>query len=145
MNKMVMVALAASMCLSACGGSDTPATSGAAAPATGAPAAPATSASMAPVGDQIGRIWHVEEAGWIGTWTRRGDSSAFDAVWTNPGQADITDEVVVESMTGKEVVLFRKGVNGRYRAQLSADGTKVEAGTADWFPEGLTWTATIEK
>lgn len=95
--------------------------------------------------DKIGRVWRVQEGSWAGTWTRRENSPIFDAVWTGPGGEQMKDVISTESFSEKEVVLYRQGMKGRYRGKLSADGTKVEDGHADWYPAGLVWTATIKK
>jgi hypothetical protein len=38
----------------------------------------------------IGTRWEVEEGGWRGVWTRRGNSNVFDARWTRAGERPIT-------------------------------------------------------
>ena len=96
-----------------------------------------------PITDQFGKVWHEREAQWTGTWTRKGNSKTFTAEWKEPGGQVVKDELTLESGTSNQVVLLRKGVNGRYRGQLSNDGTKIENGTADWLKGG--WSATIEK
>ena len=92
----------------------------------------------------LGRVWSVFEAGeWIGTWTRRGDTNIIDAVWTNkntPGEW--RDEMTIESVRGDQVVLFRKGMNGRYTGTISADRKSI-SGTASWYQPGQNWTAQI--
>ena len=93
----------------------------------------------------LGKVWYEKEGPWEGTWTRRGDTNVFDAVWKNPQGEEIRDEVTFESVTGRDIVLFRKGTQGRYRGQLSDDGLKVEKGSADWFAPTDSWSATIEK
>ncbi len=93
----------------------------------------------------IGKVWHEKEGPWEGTWSRRGDTNVFDAVWTNPQGEKIEDQVVFESVSDHQIVLFRKGTQGRYRGHLSEDGLKVDSGSADWFSPGDSWSATIEK
>ena len=93
----------------------------------------------------LGKVWHENEGPWNGTWTRRGDGNTFDAVWKNANGHEIRDEITVESLSDNKIVLYRKGTNGRYHGRLSADGTKVENGTADWFSQGASWSAQIEK
>ena len=119
MKSMVVVVFLFALALTACGESD------------------------APVTDQFGRVWHEREAQWTGTWTRKGNSNTFAAEWKEPGGQVAKDELILESGTSNQVVLLRKGLNGRYRGQLSSDGTKIENGTADWLKGG--WSATIEK
>jgi hypothetical protein len=93
----------------------------------------------------LGKVWHEKEGPWEGTWTRRGDTNVFDAVFKNPEGVEIRDEVTFESVTDRQIVLFRKGTQGRYRGRLSDDGLKVDNGTADWFAPEDSWSATIEK
>ena len=38
----------------------------------------------------LGTRWEVEEGGWRGVWTRRGNSNVFDARWTRAGERPIT-------------------------------------------------------
>ena len=96
--------------------------------------------------DRLGRVWNVNDGGWTGTWTRRGSSDRFDAVWRNPSSGqEVRDEIVFESITGNQIVLYRTGMKGRYRGNLSTDRTMVENGTADWYPPGVTWSATITR
>jgi hypothetical protein len=94
---------------------------------------------------QLGRIWHEQEGAWTGEWKRRGTSGVFDANWKGPQNAEIHDEIEFESLTGRDIVLYRRGTMGRYRGRLSDDGTKVEGGTADWFATTDSWAASIEK
>jgi hypothetical protein len=90
----------------------------------------------------LGRVWHEQEGEWKGTWTRRGETDTFDAVWTGPEGGPIVDEILIEPPDCGKIVLFRKGTKGRYRGTLSKDGTRIEKGTADWTPK---WSATIER
>lgn len=40
-----------------------------------------------PAQTSLGGVWHTTEyGGWTGTWTRRGDSLVFDALWVNGSQ-----------------------------------------------------------
>jgi hypothetical protein len=93
----------------------------------------------------LGTVWHEQEGEWMGTWTRRGLSNIFDAVWKNADGREIRDEIVYEFMACQWVVLYRKGANGRYQGHLSADGTRIENGQADWFSPADLWSATIDK
>jgi len=103
------------------------------------PPAPTAAAAAIP-----GSVWTVVEVGeWFGTWTRRGGSNVFDAVWrhrTTPGQW--RDVLTVESIEGNRMVIFRQGMNGRYQATLSAD-RKTLTGTASWYQPGQSWSGQI--
>lgn len=94
--------------------------------------------------DIPGTVWSVVEVGeWFGTWTRRGNTNVFDAVWrhrTQPGEW--RDVLTIESVQGNRIVIFRRGMNGRYQATLSADRTSI-SGTATWYPSGGSWTGQI--
>ena len=96
-------------------------------------------------GIKIDPVWHEKEGPWEGTWSRRGDTNVFDAVWKNPDGVEIKDEVTFESVADHEIVLFRKGTQGRYRGHVSDDGMKIDKGSAEWFAPGDSWSATIEK
>jgi hypothetical protein len=93
----------------------------------------------------LGRVWHEREGDWTGTWTRRGLTDTFDAVWTGPGGQQAADEIRFESLDCGKVILFRKGAKGRYRGQLSKDGSRIENGTADFLSAEHSWSATIDK
>lgn len=93
--------------------------------------------------DRLGRVWNVSDHGWSGVWTRRANTGIFDAVWRDARGTQVQDEVTVESITGAQIVLLRKGLNGRYRGTLSNDHQRIENGTADWVQGS--WTATITR
>lgn len=81
--------------------------------------------------DGSGAVWQVsEDGGWSGTWTQRGDSGVFDAVWHKGGQR-VTGLLTVEIQGRRVRVQSRKQSNGSdvdYQGTLSADGRAV-AGT----------------
>jgi hypothetical protein len=90
-------------------------------------------------------VWHVEEgangrAFYVGTWTRRGRSNVFDAVWRNVDNgAHISDTVrLIEA--GDRIVFHREGNGGDYTGHLSGDGTHMR-GTASWYGPGWFWRA----
>jgi hypothetical protein len=91
-----------------------------------------------------GKVWHEREGSFKGTWTRRGDTNVFDAVWTDDAGHEVKSEVTLESVVGRTVVLFRKDLGGRYTGTLSDDGRLVIEGTVSWSnaPE-VRWTASI--
>jgi hypothetical protein len=74
-----------------------------------------------------------------GTWTRRAGTDVFDAVWNG----SVRDVIEIESVNGNRIVLYRHGNNGRYSGTLSADGSRVTAGTANWYAAGWFWSATV--
>jgi hypothetical protein len=74
-----------------------------------------------------------------GTWTRRNGTDTFDAVWNGV----VHDTVEIESVKGNQIVLYRHGNNGRYFGVLSADGLRINSGTASWYSAGWTWSAVV--
>ncbi len=90
-------------------------------------------------------VWHIEEGvdgrvAWSGTWTRRGRSAVFDALWRNVDNgAEARDKLrVIEDRD--RIVIHRDGNNGEYTGQLSRDGAHME-GTASWYGPGGFWRA----
>ena len=74
-----------------------------------------------------------------GTWTRRAGTDIFDAVWNG----SIRDVIEIESFNGNQIVFYRHGNKGRYTGRLSADGTQVTSGTANWYSAGWFWSAKV--
>ena len=74
-----------------------------------------------------------------GTWTRRAGTDIFDAVWNG----SLRDVIQIEAVNGRRIVFFRQGNKGRYSGTLSADGSRVSAGTASWYAGGWSWSATV--
>jgi hypothetical protein len=64
--------------------------------------APSTAEKARP--DNLGTVWNVTEAGWKGTWRRRGTSNLFDATW---GNNEVT-AVLVVSIQGTDVKVERR-------------------------------------
>jgi hypothetical protein len=97
----------------------------------------------------IGQRWQIREVSasgllFDGVWTRTGPHS-FEAEWRQVGTRDvIRDSIEFESLRGDAVVLYRRGVNGRYFGTLSADGRFV-SGHASWYGAGDSWSGAIEK
>jgi hypothetical protein len=97
----------------------------------------------------MGQRWQVREVSasgllFDGVWTRTGPRS-FAAEWRQVGSRDVIRDVIdVESVNGDAVVLFRRGLNGRYFGTLSLDGRFV-SGHASWYGAGDHWSAAIEK
>lgn len=95
--------------------------------------------------DSLGGAWSEEEPGGSGTWTRRGSSSLFDAVWTLPqgSQASATLEV---ARAGNSIVAVRSQAEGRclYQGALAADDKSVRGDyVCSWTPGAYAWSATI--
>lgn len=94
----------------------------------------------------LGEVWQVREGEWKGTWTRRGRSNTFDAVWRHVREGrEIRDVIELESFDGQVVVLYRQGTRGRYQGVVSRNQRSVKQGTMDWDQSGLTWSAKIKK
>ncbi|MBT2602041.1 hypothetical protein J7E55_03060 [Bacillus sp. ISL-53] len=55
----------------------------------------------------LGTRWEVEEGGWRGVWTRRGNSNVFDARWTRAGERPIT-AVLRMQLQGNFVCISRR-------------------------------------
>lgn len=91
----------------------------------------------------LGRVWSVNEDGWIGTWTRRGDSHTFDAHWRHPDGREVRDVLVLEKREGDVVVIYREGMKGRYTGRVEAGGRRIIQGTATWFNANQRWSAEI--
>jgi hypothetical protein len=92
---------------------------------------------------ELGKTWDEHEGEFRGVWTRRGSTDTFDAVWVGPHGSRIVDEIRFESLVGREITLYRVGTRGRYYGTLSASGTTIENGRADWFSTGDSWSAKI--
>jgi len=91
---------------------------------------PAYPPGTPPAGDDaLGRVWTVsEDGGWTGTWTRRGDSLVFDAVWSKGGQR--VTGVLTMSVQGRTVrIQSRRQTNGNdvdYEGTLAPDGRSIQ-------------------
>ncbi len=89
--------------------------------------------------DILGSVWKVTEGdpNWTGTWTRRGGSNVFDAVWTGYGQRKTG--VLTMAVDGAKVTITRG--NDQYMGTING---KAASGSASWYGSGLRWTASIE-
>ncbi len=97
-------------------------------------------------GDPLGRIWHVSESGWAGTWTRRDATNVFDAVWTDRGGRITAVLTIVRS--GDHVRIERTnssdGNNCTYEGTVGPDGRTVEGQYGcTKHPGPFPWTGTI--
>lgn len=88
-------------------------------------AVPAPSAAPA---DRLGRQWRETESGWQGVWTRRGNSSVFEARWgSGPGAVAA---VLTISLAGNRVTIQRRsstdGNDCDYTGTIAVDGVTVQ-------------------
>ena len=90
----------------------------------------------------LGTRWDETENGWSGTWTRRGNSDTFDAVWRNSGSNG--SSVLTMTMTGSRVHIerrdaasFNNGLLVAYDVVVAADGTV--SGTGRKLPDGASF------
>ena len=92
-----------------------------------------------PTADILGSVWRVTEGdpNWTGTWTRRGTSNVFDAVWTGYGQR--STGVLTMAVSGNNVTITRG--NGQYTGTISR---KSVSGKASWYKSGQSWSASIK-
>lgn len=90
--------------------------------------------------------WQVFEQGWIGTWTRRGNSNTFDARWTMPGQNDIQG-VIEMKISGRDVRMDRTDLytNQRceYRGEISKDGRTAQGWLSCHNGPRVNWNANL--
>ena len=100
-------------------------------------------AGMSRFGGVLGNTLTVKEVAggsvYNGTWTRRGGTDVFDAVWNG----SVLDVIEIESVSGSQIVLYRHGNKGRYSGTLSPDGMRITSGTASWYAAGWSWSAVV--
>ena len=100
-------------------------------------------AGMSRFGGVLGNTLTVKEVAggsvYNGTWTRRGGTDVFDAVWNG----SVLDVIEIESVSGNQIVLYRHGNKGRYSGTLSPDGMRITSGTASWYAAGWSWSAVV--
>lgn len=91
----------------------------------------------------LGTRWEVEEGGWRGVWTRRGNSNVFDARWTRQGARAIT-AVLRMQVQDNFVCISRRnssdGNNCQYVGKI--EGNRV-TGTNVCDRGGGAWSGTI--
>jgi hypothetical protein len=92
------------------------------------------------------RQWKVNEQGWTGVWTRRGNSNQFDARWTMPGQNDIQG-VIEMHFSDRDVRMNRTDLNTNqrceYRGQISPDGRTAQGWVSCSGGPRMNWTANL--
>src|ERR1019366_4561156 len=96
-------------------------------------------------GDLPADVWRIEEGAggrviWAGTWTRRGRSDVFDAVWRNVVTGAEARDTLRLVEARDRIVFHRDGTNGEYRGELSRDGRHMN-GTASWYSADGFWRA----
>lgn len=106
------------------------------------PLTPATDGAV--ISSGLANVWAVNENdAWTGTWTRRGNSDVFDAVWVhNQTKEHITDVLKITAIEGSKITIYREGLKGYYYGTLSSDFTRITNGTCTWVKEW--WTATLK-
>jgi hypothetical protein len=103
----------------------------------------------------LGTVWdEYEVGGWNGTWTRRGNSSIFDAVYKLNGEPDV-NSILDISVSGNSVNITRTDSpskwaisNCSYEGKISSDGVSVSGtyfcvGTDGTKTGSYSWNATI--
>lgn len=95
----------------------------------------------------LGRRWIVQEGGWRGVWTRRGNSNVFDGRWSMAGQTDITAVLTMYTF-GHNVLIVRRnssdGNNCTYTGTFGAGG-RTASGQNVCNRGGGAWSAVIER
>jgi len=94
----------------------------------------------------LGQVWHQNENGWSGVWTRRGNTNVFDGVWTQGSSRHLGTMTITMGSNGA-VRIYRKDGNGievDYVGTMSARGQV--NGTAKVRQTGAryAWTATVQ-
>jgi hypothetical protein len=105
-----------------------------------------------PPSDALRQVWNESEASGVlvGTWTRRGTSNDFDALWANRSTSERITALLTIDVAGSTVWVRRRsssdGNDCDYVGTLSADRRGVSGGYAchgnrSWNPS---WTAQIQ-
>jgi hypothetical protein len=104
-----------------------------------------SNAPSSAISAMLGNVWSVNENGyWMGTWTRRGSTDTFDAVWKNNVDSQVIKDVLkVTEIKDNKITIYREGLKGNYYGTLSEDKKKIINGTCTWVTEW--WTAEIQK
>ena len=109
------------------------------------PASPAPQ-QPAPTADPLGRVWGEQELdGWRSTWTRRGNTSIFDATFSHPSGARETATLDIR-ISNDRVAIERSQSNGkcRYEGRLTDGGRSAQGRYGcDWAKGPFDWKAEI--
>lgn len=88
-----------------------------------------------------GSVWSVQEYGpmgnYDGIWKVSDDGKSIDASW-----GGVTDTMDIVSVDGSSIQLYRRGNGGYYSGTLSSDCKSI-FGTASWYTDGQTWSASL--
>jgi hypothetical protein len=103
----------------------------------------------------LGTVWdEYEVGGWNGTWTRRGNSSIFDAVYKLNGEPDV-NSILDISVSGNSLSITRRDSPSKwaisscnYEGKISSDGVSVSGTYSCVSTDGTkigpySWNATI--
>lgn len=86
-----------------------------------------------------GSVWEVKEYGpmgnWEGIWKILEDGKTIDASWSD---GSIVDKIIIQSIIGDKITLYRQGNDGYYTGTISADGKKI-SGAGSWYSLGQKW------
>ena len=93
-----------------------------------------------PLPGNLGRIWRVQEGPHTGTWTRRGDSTVFDGVWSEGTRTGLTI-----SVSGGRVTIQRAD-GCFYEGEVQQGGSSVTGtmGCPQYGSSRADWSATVE-
>jgi len=95
----------------------------------------------------LGVRWDESEAGWKGSWARRGDTNTFDATWTKGGEK-VTATLTI-TINGNAVTVERPNASDSndctYTGTIGPDGKTIKDGTYTSCTQGgqKAWSATI--
>ncbi len=96
----------------------------------------------------LGRVWHEQENGWSGVWSRRGESNTFDATWTKDG-ARVTAVLTMALQDGDRVSIHRRDTSDSeevdYDGTIDPDGRVHGTGRVRRTGWSFPWTATIQR
>lgn len=94
----------------------------------------------------LGTTWFEQEAGWNGTWTRRGWSNIFDATWVKLGEPNVTAVLTINRIDNMFVIQRRNSSDGNdcdYKGALDSSDGKTVTGEYRCNHGGTIWKAII--